>query len=122
MRRVFLGAAATVFTVFAARGLDPAQKANLSRKDTCQAIWDFAYDPHTTTDAKGKSDKRLMPCGSNQYSFLLATVPDPVNTHLALFFDRSVESIQNAVSDAGYEFAAYSFPWDPLLSRDEPDV
>src|SRR5437764_2356887 len=28
--------------------------------------------------------------------FLIATVPDPVHTHLGLFFDRNIESIEEA--------------------------
>jgi hypothetical protein len=105
MRRTLYAAIATGFTLIAAHA-----------QGTCQAMLDFA--------AKGGSDtKKAAPdCSAGSYSFLIATVPDPVNTHLALFFDRSVEAIQNAISDAGYEFDRYSFPWDPLLSRDEPDV
>src|SRR5215831_7252525 len=43
--------------------------------------------------------------------FLLATLPDPVDTHLAIDFDRGIESVQNAASTAGYSFDRYWIPW-----------
>jgi hypothetical protein len=42
---------------------------------------------------------------------LLAIVPDPDNTHLALYFDRTVESLIWAISDSGYVFERYWLPW-----------
>lgn len=42
---------------------------------------------------------------------LLATVPDPDEGHLALYFDRWVESIERAVSDTGFAFDRYWMPW-----------
>ncbi len=43
--------------------------------------------------------------------FLLASVPDPIHTHLLLYFDRSIESLQWAIGDAGYSFETYWLPW-----------
>jgi hypothetical protein len=89
-------------------------------KRTCQALRDFATKPFE--EATPTPEKPLPECGSiEHYKFLLAMVPDPINTHLALFFDRVVESIENAVGDVGWEFARYSFPWDPLLAKEEAD-
>jgi len=42
---------------------------------------------------------------------LIATVPDPRDSRLDYFFDRSLEAIQRAVADAGYLFDRHSLPW-----------
>ena len=44
--------------------------------------------------------------------FAIATVPNPVSTHLPLLFDRMVESIQQAAQDDSYSYDASWFPWD----------
>ena len=45
-------------------------------------------------------------------SFAIATVPNPVSTHLPLLFDRMVETIQQAAQDDSYSYDASWFPWD----------
>ena len=44
--------------------------------------------------------------------FVVATLPNPVSTHLPLLFDRMVESIQQAAQDDLYSYDASWFPWD----------
>lgn len=44
--------------------------------------------------------------------FAIATVANPVATHLSLLFDRSIESIQQAAQDDGYSYEGSWFPWD----------
>jgi hypothetical protein len=44
--------------------------------------------------------------------FAIATVPNPVSTHLPLMFDRIVETIQQAAQDDDYSYDASWFPWD----------
>jgi len=44
--------------------------------------------------------------------FIVAIVPDPVHTHLAMFFDRSIEALQLAAQRKGYAFARAVLPWD----------
>jgi hypothetical protein len=44
-------------------------------------------------------------------SVYIAMVPDPVSTHLALTFDRIVESIQQAAQDNYYSYDGSWFPW-----------
>src|ERR1019366_7372141 len=44
--------------------------------------------------------------------FVIATLPDPIHTHLALLFDRMVEVIQQAAQDEGYSYEASSLPWE----------
>jgi len=44
--------------------------------------------------------------------FVVAIVPDPVHTHLAMFFDRSIEALQLAAQRKGYAFDRAVLPWD----------
>ncbi len=46
---------------------------------------------------------------------IVATVPHPTRTHLALFADRMIEAIQQAVQSGGYRFDRALMPWE---SRD----
>jgi hypothetical protein len=41
----------------------------------------------------------------------IATVPDPVHTHLSLQFDRTLEAIQQAAQDQGYTYDSSWLPW-----------
>jgi len=44
--------------------------------------------------------------------FVIATLPDPIHTHLALMFDRMAEVIQQAAQDEGYSYEDSWLPWD----------
>jgi len=47
--------------------------------------------------------------------FLIAIVPDPLHTHLALLFDREIQSLQQAVQQQGeYAFDRSILPWKLL--------
>ncbi|HEY4901729.1 MAG TPA: hypothetical protein VIH91_13015 [Terriglobales bacterium] len=58
-------------------------------------------------------------------SFAIAIVPNPVQTHLPLVFDRAIESIQQAAQDVNYIYDGSWFPWNhsersyELLSDEE---
>src|SRR5580658_8720034 len=46
---------------------------------------------------------------------ILATVPDPLHSRLALFTDGSLDAIEATVGAAGWVFAAQCIPWrDPI--------
>ena len=51
---------------------------------------------------------------------MIALVPDPVHTHLALLFDRYIDVIQQALQDStsenapGWIYASQWLPWDPV--------
>jgi hypothetical protein len=51
-------------------------------------------------------------CQPSPDDFVIALVPDPVHTRLALIFDRVVEVIQEAAQDAGHSFVKAYLPWD----------
>lgn len=44
-------------------------------------------------------------------TLLIATIPDPAKTHLALTFDRQLEAIMLAAQDSGYLFHKDWLPW-----------
>jgi hypothetical protein len=44
--------------------------------------------------------------------FVIAILPDPVHTHLALIFDRGIEALQQAAQRMGYSFDRAILPWD----------
>jgi hypothetical protein len=52
--------------------------------------------------------------------FLVATVPDPIRTHLALDFDRAVESIIWAAGDSEFSFQRHWTPWRITPEKDLP--
>jgi hypothetical protein len=46
-----------------------------------------------------------------QLQFLLVTVPDPITTHLALYFDRTIEAIEAAAQLRNLYLSNYWLPW-----------
>jgi hypothetical protein len=43
---------------------------------------------------------------------MLAVVPDPKHTNLALLFDRQMDALQQGIQDAGWTFDRALMPWD----------
>jgi len=98
----------------------------VSAEGACAAIRDF-LDPvpgamSVTSEASGeKEQKPCIPIGA-QIGFVIAMVPDPVNTRLALVFDRTIESLQAAMQDSGYAYVGHYLPWSAPAGKDsEPD-
>src|SRR6202012_5182480 len=46
-----------------------------------------------------------------KFHFVFASVPDPVHTHLGMFFDRAVDAMQVAATQAGYLPYSHYLPW-----------
>src|SRR5208337_1579192 len=53
--------------------------------------------------------------------FVIASLPDPVHTHMALLFDRSIEAIQKAAQANGYLFSRAWMPWDISTHSESTD-
>lgn len=51
--------------------------------------------------------------------FVIATVPNPITTHLPLTFDRMIEVVEQAAQDDHYEYDSSWFPWNEV-SKDYP--
>jgi hypothetical protein len=83
-----------------------------------------AIDLHISIEEAAKN-KELGCDPSNPWGFplaggvdltaIIAIVPDPVHTHLALNFDRTVSAILQAASDNGYIGSYYWLPWKRSL-------
>jgi len=52
---------------------------------------------------------------------MVAVVPDPVHTHMALLYDRSVEAIQLAADTKGYVIDRYWLPWSATAQPEWSD-
>jgi hypothetical protein len=95
----------------------------------CQAILKFASDrlgkPPKVRDLKEEKGGTHFPCIlplGTPLNFVIASVPNPIDTHLQLWFDRSLESIQSSIGYSGFRFQGAWIPWDADLVREEPDI
>jgi hypothetical protein len=69
---------------------------------------------------QGSGDHLGVPQGAYcTVQSIIAIVPDPVHTHLALFFDSSIDAIEQAAQRARYDFDRAIMPWD-YTSHPEP--
>jgi len=61
---------------------------------------------------------------SRTVRFVIATVPDPIHTHLGLFFDRSIDAIGEGAASQGYTFDRAVMPWhysEDVNNKETPD-
>jgi len=56
----------------------------------------------------------------NNIDFIIATLPDPVHTHLNLVFDRHIDAIEKAAQASGQGFL-FSRAWMPWSSQTSPE-
>jgi hypothetical protein len=76
--------------------------------DPLQPLW----------DQYGSADGGLRLPASSAVRFLIATVPDPLDSHLANNFDRALEAIQEAMADGEYTLTRWFLPWpSPRAAR-----
>ncbi|HZD30054.1 MAG TPA: hypothetical protein VE779_00180, partial [Candidatus Angelobacter sp.] len=70
-----------------------------------------------------RADDSISPVSSSAsgtaVSVAIAIVPNPVQTHLPLTFDRLIDAIQQAVQDTGFTYDSSWFPWNPSDSSDK---
>jgi hypothetical protein len=52
-------------------------------------------------------------------NFLIATIPDPLGSHMSLEFDREIVAIERAASQADFVFERYWFPWTGILKLEQ---
>jgi hypothetical protein len=52
---------------------------------------------------------------------VIAVLPDPVHTQLALRFDESVDELENSIQDLGWIYDRAWLPWDGKPHEDETD-
>ncbi len=93
-----------------------AQSQQELRKNICGFLQEYVADvsaksapePYCLAGAEG--DATNVPAGHAK--IVIAILPDPVHTHLALRFDRAIDSIQGALQRLGYTFDHSWLPWD----------
>jgi hypothetical protein len=66
------------------------------------------------TSASAKDAASSLP---ENVRFMIATVPDPLHTHLSLQFDRTLEALQQALQDEGYTYDSSWLPWKSQSER-----
>src|SRR5271157_1328393 len=71
--------------------------------------------PQTNTE----NHPQKAPPDHPDLNFVIAIVPNPVQTHLPLEFDRAVGAIQQAAQDEGYTYDGSWFPWDDALKDND---
>src|SRR5882762_826738 len=63
-----------------------------------------------------------VPLSQAGMRFVIATVPDPVHSHLSLFFDRIIEAIEQGASSMGYDFDRAVLPWSYFDRANAPET
>jgi hypothetical protein len=64
----------------------------------------------------------VTPHPRDDVHFVVAILPDPLHTRLALVFDRTIEAIQEAAERKGYSFDRAIFPWDRTPPPQPDDI
>jgi len=73
----------------------------------------LCYEPGPPPDyAKGNSYLSDLGQRTSRLKFVIATLPDPVHTHLPVVFDQFTVAIQEGGQDEKYDFDGSWFPWD----------
>jgi hypothetical protein len=68
-------------------------------------------DPGCSEDAQQRWGLPNIAGQPAHITAIIATVPDPVHTHLATAFDRTLDAILGAASDNGYLVSYFWLPW-----------
>ena len=91
-----------------------------------RAVCDYLQDPKAGPDAAPGNLQAFLgvdqaPKPAKMWS-LIATVPDPLHTRMALYLDFQIEAIERSLQDAGWEFAGQWLPWNDHFSGSERDI
>ena len=108
------------------RSRAPAQnKPYCAEKDLLSTIDDsFLLDVPSSVEELCKSKAPLdqefvnLAHSGDGINFAIAIVPDPIHTHLSLFFDRTIDAIQQGAQQAHWIFDRATMPWD---SQEHPE-
>jgi hypothetical protein len=63
-------------------------------------------------------DSQELVTSDGRGGFIVALVPDPVETHLSLVFDPYLDALEQAIQDGQFDFDRALLPWD---ARDHPE-
>ena len=74
--------------------------------------WNYLHSCYPNNPT-GDDQEKINPLSSfPDVDFVIATVPNPVATHLPLLFDRMLEIIEQAAQDNNYLYNSSWLPWD----------
>ncbi|HZD50575.1 MAG TPA: hypothetical protein VE178_17665, partial [Silvibacterium sp.] len=98
-----------------------AGKTLVSPDDVCDLAMNEMHEKLNEfgLDYSEQGNTAAKPAGPAAES-MIALVPDPVHTHLALRFDRNIDAIQQALQDRpsedtfGWIYTSQWLPWDPM--------
>src|ERR1700730_3978256 len=65
--------------------------------------WNILGDHSFVDKCLGSEKPAILP--------IIASVPDPIHTHLGFVLDRTIDAIQAAASNASYSLHAQALPW-----------
>src|SRR5580692_1844841 len=95
------------------------------QEELAGTIQDFYGAPPENSDSSALTDLsnhwNVPQKERSRIQFAVAILPDPVHTHLGLFFDRSVESLMQAAQKKGYIFDRAILPWDRWQKAEPSD-
>jgi hypothetical protein len=102
------------------QGSTPVNASDLSYPVALkEKIRDFFGEEHSPNSIGGQSTP--CPLSANSWCvpsprvgdvrFILATVPDPIHSHLSLFFDRSIDAIIEGIGTQNYLLDRSLMPW-----------
>ena len=67
--------------------------------------------PAAPCEVREGAERTCPPDDLHPVRFLIAMVPDPIDSHLAQSFDRAVDAIQNGMQDSGFILDRFYLPW-----------
>jgi hypothetical protein len=95
------------------------------QEELAGTIQDFYGAPPENSDSSALTDLsnhwNVPQKERSRIQFAVAILPDPVHTHLGLFFDRSVESLMQAAQKKSYVFDRAVLPWDRWQKTEPSD-
>jgi hypothetical protein len=102
--------------------VDPGRLPSKTRAEVeAAAEKDYLSDFEELINEGCPLEKTSGHCPIRPQDFIIAIVPDPIHTHLALQFDRTIEVIEEAVQDEGYVYDRAIMPWDPNTHPESDD-
>ena len=93
---------------------DPDQVCALAKTEMHERLAEFNLDYPENSTGSSAAQAETPPAEA-----MIALVPDPVHTHLALLFDRYTDVLQQALQDStsenvpGWVYVSQWLPWDP---------
>ncbi|HXC95583.1 MAG TPA: hypothetical protein VNU92_07770 [Edaphobacter sp.] len=87
-----------------------------AQKELDQTIDDFYSPP---PGSGGNTPATLMNPGTispEKIQVMIVIEPDPVHTHLSLWFDRDMDALEDALQDSGWQYQSSWLPWFPLAA------